>query len=98
MEIIRTPFRAPNVNAYAERWVWTLREECLDRLIMLNQSHLRRISAEYSQYYNEQRPHQGLEGATPLPLNLPVIVLLFVDVTFWGASFTITIARRNRFF
>jgi putative transposase len=48
IEIIRTPFRAPNANAYAERWVRTLRVECLDRLIVLNQSHLRRILTEYS--------------------------------------------------
>ena len=71
MKIIRTPFRAPNANAYAERWVRTLREECLDRLIVLNQSHLRRLLTEYSHYYNERRPHQGLAGATPLPFDLP---------------------------
>lgn len=51
----------------------TLRDECLDRLIVLNQSHLRRILTEYSQYYNKRRPHQGLDGATPLPLDLPII-------------------------
>ncbi len=73
VKIIRTPFRAPNANAYAERWVRTLREECLDRLIVLNQSHLRRILTEYSRYYNERRPHQGLDGATPLPLDVPII-------------------------
>jgi putative transposase len=71
IRIIRTPFRAPNANAYAERWVRTLREECLDRLIVLNQSHLRRVLAEYSQYYNERRPHQGLDGSTPRPLDVP---------------------------
>ena len=73
IKIIRTPFRAPNANAYAERWVRTLREECLDRLIGLNQSHLRRLLTEYSHYYNERRPHQGLAGATPLPFDLPTI-------------------------
>jgi len=60
-------------SAYAEQWVRTLREECLDRLIVLNQSHLRRIFTEYSHYYNERRPHQGLNGTTPLPLDRPAI-------------------------
>ena len=73
IDIIRTPFRAPNANAVAERWVRTLREECLDRLIVLNHSHLRRILKEYSRHYSERRPHQGLEGATPLPSDLPVV-------------------------
>lgn len=73
VEIIRTPFRSPNANAYAERWVRTLHEECLDRLIVLNQSRLRRILTEYSHYCNERRPHQGLNGTTPLPLDRPAI-------------------------
>jgi transposase InsO family protein len=73
IKIIRTPFRAPNANAYAERWVRTLREDCLDRLIVWNQSHLRRVLTAYSHYYNERRPHQGLAGATPLPLEVPDI-------------------------
>ena len=73
VEIIRTPFRAPNANAYAERWVRTLREECLDRIIVLNQFHLRRVLTEYSQYYNKRRPHQGLEGATTLPFDVPAL-------------------------
>ncbi len=73
IDIIRTPFRAPNANAVAERWVRTPREECLDRLIVLNHSYLRRILKEYSRHYNGRRPHQGLEGATPLPSDLPVV-------------------------
>lgn len=71
IKIIRTPFRAPNANAFAERWVRTLREECLDRLIILNQAHLRRVLGEYGRYYNARRPHQGLDGAVPLPLEVP---------------------------
>ena len=98
IEIIRTPFRAPNANAYAERWVRTLREECLDRLIVLNQSHLRRILTEYSHYYNERRPHQGLDGATPLPLDLPTIDAPIRRRDILGGSFTITIERRNGYF
>jgi hypothetical protein len=60
VHVILTPFRAPNANAVAERWVRTVRQECLDKLLILNQAHLRRGLAEYQTYYNEARPHQGL--------------------------------------
>ena len=65
--IIRTPYRAPNANAFAERWVRTVREECLDKLIIINRSHLRRVMIEYVSYYNTARPHQGL--AQDIPVN-----------------------------
>jgi putative transposase len=58
VEIIRTPFQAPKANAIAERWVRSLREECLDRLLILNERHLCRVLNEYITYYNEARPHQ----------------------------------------
>ncbi len=64
--IIRTPFRAPNANAYAERWVRTVRHECLNKLFILNDAHLRRVLNEYVRYYNTARPHQGLDQAVPL--------------------------------
>ena len=53
-------FYAPNANAIAERWERSLRAECLDRLIILNERHLRRVLREYVADYNERRPHQGL--------------------------------------
>lgn len=65
--VIRTPFRAPNANAYAERWVRSVRRECLNKLIVLNQAHLRQVLHEYLTYYNTCRPHQGLDQQTPLP-------------------------------
>ena len=67
IQIIRTPFRAPNVNAYAERWVRSVREECLDHLLILNQAHSRRVLRAYVDYYNVARPHQGLEQQSPIP-------------------------------
>lgn len=65
MEIILTPFRTPNANAYAERWVRSMQEECLDHLLILNERHLKHVLREYDQYYNHARPHQGLEQQIP---------------------------------
>lgn len=65
IEIIKTPFRAPKANAYAERWVRSVREECLDRLLIINEGHLRRVVGEYTDYYNEARPHQGINQRCP---------------------------------
>lgn len=63
--IIKTPVRAPNANAYAERWVRSIREECLDRIVILNHRHLRHVLSEYERYYNEARPHQGIDQNIP---------------------------------
>jgi transposase InsO family protein len=52
VQSVRTPIRAPRANAVAERVVRTLREECLDHLIVLDERHLRRILAEFVEYYN----------------------------------------------
>lgn len=64
--IIRTPYRAPNANAYAERWVRTVREECLDHLLILGERHLRRVLTEYIEYYNHRRAHQGIGQQIPV--------------------------------
>ncbi len=68
MEIVRTPYRAPNANAIAERWIRTARSECLDHLLILSERHLKRTLGQYLTYYNERRPHQGLEGHCPIHL------------------------------
>jgi putative transposase len=60
LEIVRTPFRAPQANGVAERFVRTVREECLDRLLILNESHLKRVLAEFTEHYNGHRPHRAL--------------------------------------
>lgn len=65
IEIVKTPFYAPNTNAIVERWVRTVREECLNKIIILNEVHLRRVLKEYTQYYNTRRPHQGIEQNSP---------------------------------
>jgi len=61
VRIIKAPVRSPRANSYAERYVGTLRRECLDHLLVYGERHLRRILAEYAQHYNEHRPHQSRE-------------------------------------
>lgn len=70
IKIRHTPSRTPNANAFAERWVRSVREECLDHLLIWNKAHLRRVMLEYVDYYNERRPHQGLEQDTPQGLKV----------------------------
>lgn len=48
IDVICTPIRAPNANAYAERWIRSVREECLDKLLIINQTHLRRVMQDSS--------------------------------------------------
>jgi putative transposase len=72
LRVIPTPYRAPNANAYAERWVRTAREECLDRILILNEAHLRRVLREFVyDYYNVARPHQGIGQQFPIPQRQP---------------------------
>lgn len=71
MEVLLTPPHAPNANAVAERWIRSVRQECLDHLLILNQAHLRRVLTEYATYYNHERPHQGIAQHTPIPTSQP---------------------------
>jgi transposase InsO family protein len=66
INIIRTPYRAPNANAVAERWVRSVRQECLDKVLVLNEAHLWRVLTEYLHYYNSRRPHQSLDQQSPI--------------------------------
>lgn len=65
VERVLTPYRSPKANAFAERWVRTVREECLDRLLIVSEAHLRRVLNEYINYYNQARAHQGLSQQIP---------------------------------
>lgn len=60
VRIVRTPARAPNCNAYAERFVRSIKEECLDRIVPLGARHLRRALTEFVTHYHGERNHQGL--------------------------------------
>ena len=64
-EILKTPYRTPNANAFAERFVRTVRSECLDQLLILNEAHLERVLRSYADHYNGYRPHQGLSQEIP---------------------------------
>src|SRR6266498_2831302 len=64
VEIIRTPFRAPQANAFAERWVGTVRRDCLDWVLITSRRQLERVLRVYVDHYNTHRPHRTL-GLTP---------------------------------
>jgi transposase InsO family protein len=65
IKVIRTPIQAPNANAHAERWVRTLRAECLDRILILDRRHLEHVLRSYRRHYNEHRPHRALHLCPP---------------------------------
>lgn len=65
--IIRTPIRAPNANAVAERCVATVRSECLDWTLVFGRRHLDRVLHTYLRHYNEHRPHRALDLQPPDP-------------------------------
>jgi transposase InsO family protein len=67
VRVIRTPIRAPNASAFAERFVRTVRRECLDHTLVFGERHLTRILREYVRHYNTERPHRGLCLETPEP-------------------------------
>jgi putative transposase len=71
IEIIRTPFRAPQANGVAERFVRTIRSECLDWLLILDQHHLERVAAVFVDHYNVHRPHRALALNPPHPASPP---------------------------
>jgi putative transposase len=70
LHVIHTPFQTPNANSVAEPWVRSVREECLDHILILSQAHLRRVLNTFIDYYNTARPHQGLGQQSPIPRRL----------------------------
>ena len=68
---IRTPFRSPRANAIAERWVRSLRTECLDNVFVFNERHLRTVLTEYVAYFNHWRPHRSIGQRAPCAVPRP---------------------------
>jgi putative transposase len=71
VRVIRTPVQAPKAKAHAERWVGSLRRECLDRLLILGRRHLEQVVRAYISHHNEHRPHRSLSQRPPLALAQP---------------------------
>jgi putative transposase len=71
IRIVRTPDRAPRANAIAERWIGTLRRECLDHMLITGPRHLAVVLREYIEHYNTHRPHRSLDQNPPAGRTLP---------------------------
>lgn len=67
VEVVRLPARSPNLNAYAERFVRSVRDDCLNHIVPLGETHLRRVLREYLEHYHLERNHQGLDNALIQP-------------------------------
>ena len=71
IEVVKIPPQSPRANAYAERWVRTVRAEVTDRMLIFGERHLRMILAEYKTHYNGQRPHRRRQLRPPRPDHPP---------------------------
>jgi putative transposase len=65
IKVLKTPYKAPKANAICERFLGSLRRECLDHILILSERHLRRVVKEYMEYFNRARPHQGIKQHIP---------------------------------
>jgi transposase InsO family protein len=73
IRVVHTPYHAPDCNAYAERFVRSIKEECLDRVVIIGEAHLHRALREFAAHYHQERNHQGLHDQliTPIPTGPP---------------------------
>ena len=73
IEAIRTPVASPRANAFAERFVRTVREDCLDHLLVVSRRHLEVVLTDYVRHYNRARPHRRLGLEQPIPRPAPSV-------------------------
>jgi transposase InsO family protein len=71
--------RAPKARAHAERWVRTIRRECLDRLLILGRRHLQHVLVAYLRHFNEHRPHRALGQRSPLSADQPLVEVIDLE-------------------
>jgi hypothetical protein len=109
-QILKTPLRTPNANAHAERFVRTIRSECLDHLLVVNALHLERILRSYVIHYNRHRPHEGISQETPhrclpcscqsadakIPITVANITTFAVMTDSVGSSTSMSLRRDTR--
>jgi hypothetical protein len=86
--VIMTPVQAPNANAFAERWVRTVRQECLDWVLIWGRRHLERVLDEYVRHDNDERPHRGLALRPPRGIDIGVVP--------GGVTAAVSVGRRDR--
>ena len=73
-DVLITPVQAPNANASAERWIRTVRAECLDWLLIVGRGHLEQVLRIYVEHYNDHRPHRALQLGSPNAPSGPVVI------------------------
>jgi transposase InsO family protein len=86
IRVIRTPVLAPKANAFVERFVGSLRRECLDHVLVLSGGHLQRVLDNYRSYFNASRPHQGIDQRRPAAFDFPAMSTKFLPGTTVDAS------------
>ncbi len=74
MKTVKLPAKSPNLNAYAERFVRSIRDECLNRVVPLSERHLREILGEFVDHYHMERNHQGLDNRLIKPAANVVLI------------------------
>jgi hypothetical protein len=71
--VVRTPVMAPKANCYVERFIGSLRRECLDHLLIVSEAHLQKVLGEYCNFFNGARPHQGIGQRRPATSESPAL-------------------------
>src|SRR6516162_9809243 len=96
VEPLALPARSPNLNAYAERWVRSVKEECLSKVILFGEHSLRRALREYVEHFHAERNHQGRAiSCCSLGVPTPAATGLFNAASDWAACCVITIRRQR---